>query len=401
MTELIVGISELTTNSAELGTIRDAAVIIEGDEIAWVGSRQNAPAADTRTDLDGRAVLPGWVDSHTHLLFAGDRSDEFTRRMAGEDYEAGGIASTVAATSAATDAELRKRAYAARAEALASGTTSIEIKTGYALDVAGEARLARLARELTDDVTFLGAHVVPPGVNADSYVATVIGPMLDAVLPHARWIDVFCERGAFDEDQSRAILHAGSAVGLGVRVHGNQLGHGAGVALAVEFDAASVDHCNYLSNSDIDALASSQTVATLLPACDLSTRQPFAPARQLLDAGVTIALASNCNPGTSYTTSMSYCVSTAVLQMGLTIQEAVLAATLGGAKALRRDSGHGRIGLIEPGSRADLQALDAPSITHLAYRPGMLLTRNVWHAGQTIDSPNTKTIHLLPSKDET
>ncbi|WP_347977791.1 imidazolonepropionase [Microbacterium sp. ProA8] len=377
--ELVTGISELTTNDPErgglLGRLTDAAIVVEAGTVAWVGRAADAPAADRRTDLGGRAVLPGWVDSHTHLVFAGDRSEEFEYRMAGHAYQAGGIRTTVRATTEASDERLRTELALRRAVARRSGTTWMEIKTGYGLSVADETRLARLAAEVTSDVTFLGAHVVPPDVDADDYVALVAGEMLDAVRPYCTWIDVFCERGAFDADQSRVVLEAGRAAGLGLRVHGNQLGEGDGVQLAVELDAASVDHCNHLSARDIEALGSSSTVATLLPACDLSTREPFPPARALLDAGATIALASNGNPGTSNTTSMAFCVATAVLQMGLTVEEAIWAATAGGAAALRRSDS---IGAIIPGYRAHLHAIDAPSVSHFAYRPGMDLTYRVW-----------------------
>ncbi|MCT2085151.1 imidazolonepropionase [Microbacterium enclense] len=385
-TQLLVGISELTTNDpaygALLGRIRDAAVVIDGDRIAWVGHADHAPAADERVDLGGRAVLPGWVDAHTHLVFSGDRSEEFEHRMAGHSYRAGGIHTTVRATTQASDNELRQCVRARRRVARSEGTTWMEIKTGYGLDTAQETRLARLAAEVTPDVTFLGAHVVPPGLEAPEYVSSVTGEMLAAVRPYARWIDVFCETGAFDPAQSRRVLEAGRAAGLGLRVHGNQLGQSGGVALAVELDAASVDHCNHLSADDVAALAASETVATLLPACDLSTREPFPPARELIDAGATIALASNANPGTSNTTSMAFCVATAVLQMRLTIEEAVWAATAGGARALRRGA---EIGAIRPGLRADLHVIDAPSVSHFAYRPGMRLTCAVWEAGMRVD----------------
>lgn len=382
---LLTGIAELTTNDPErdglLGRLRDAAVVIDRDTIVWVGAADAAPAADERTDLGGRAMLPGWVDSHTHLIFAGDRSEEFEYRMAGHPYQAGGIRTTVRATTDATDDDLRAGLAARREVALAHGTTWMEVKTGYGLDVEQEARLARLAAEVTPDVTFLGAHVVPPGIDAGDYVAMVTGEMLDAVRPFVGWIDVFCERGAFDVAQSRAVLEAGRAAGLGLRVHGNQLGESGGVALAVELGAASVDHCNHLSVADIEALGASDTVATLLPACDLSTREPFPPARALIAAGATIALASNGNPGTSNTTSMAFCVATAVLQMRLTIEEAVWAATAGGARALGRE---GSIGAIIPGHRADLHVIDAPSVSHFAYRPGMELTTAVWKSGRRV-----------------
>lgn len=391
MSVLITGIGELTTNDERTDALLDeapSALVIEGDRVVWVGRARMAPEADERVDVGGRAVLPGWVDSHTHLVFAGDRSAEFEARMAGGEYAAGGIAVTVEATRAASDAELADNLRDHVQEALRQGTTCLETKTGYGLSVADERRAARIAREVVDEVTFLGAHLVPPGVDADEYTRLVVGEMLDAVAPDVDWVDVFCERGAFDADQSRAVLRAAETRGLGRRVHGNQLGPGPGVRLAVELGAASVDHCNHLDDADIDALASSEVVATLLPACDLSTRQPLAPGRRLLDAGVTVALASNCNPGSSYTTSMAFCVATAVLQMGLSVREAVRAATWGGARALRRDSGDGAVGVLRPGARADIHVLNAPSAAYLAYRPGMPLTAAVWRAGHRVSLEN-------------
>lgn len=397
MAILITHIGELTTQDAGHAVLRDAAMVLEGERISWIGPASAAPAADTAYDAGGRAGLPGWVDSHTHLVFAGDRTAEFEARMAGESYAAGGIAVTVEATRAAGDYDLTRLLLARVAEAASGGTTYIETKTGYGLDVAHEARSARIAAGVVDEVTFLGAHLVPRGWDADAYTDLVCGPMLDAVRPFVRWADVFCETGAFTADQSRRVLAACAAAGLGLRVHGNQLGPGHGVALAVEFGAASVDHVNHLSDGDVDALAGTWhagpgrpgTVATCLPACDLSTRQPFPPARRLLDAGVQIALASNCNPGTSYTSSMGFCVATAVLQMGLTVHEAVRAATYGGALALRRhvgDDADGRraVGSLAVGHRADLQLLNAPSAAHLAYRPGMPLVHAVWKAGTRV-----------------
>jgi imidazolonepropionase len=374
---LIDGIGELTTNDPSLGSLRDAAVVLDGERIAWVGPSSAAPAADDRVDVGGRAALPGWVDSHTHLVFAGDRTAEFAARMSGKPYTAGGIAKTVEATRVASDAQLAANLRIHVEEALRQGTTCLETKTGYGLSVVDEVRSARIAAELVDEVTFLGAHLVPPGAEAESYVDLVCGEMLDGVADLVRWVDVFCEEGAFDEAQSERVLRAAAERGLGVRVHGNQLGHGPGVRLAVRCGAASVDHCTHLTDADVDALAASDTVATLLPACDLSTRQPLAPARRLLDAGAVVALASNANPGSSYTTSMAFCVATAVLQMRLSVEEAVWAATAGGARALRRDD----VGVIRPGARADVQVLDAPSVTHLAYRPGVPLTWAVWRRG--------------------
>ncbi|SFN70250.1 imidazolonepropionase [Mycetocola miduiensis] len=383
MSRLLTNIGQLVTNDPErdgiLGLLEDAAVVIENDRIGWVGAAADAPAADSVTDVAGAAVLPGYVDSHTHLVFGGDRADEFEARMAGRAYSAGGIRSTVAATRAATDDELRTRLAGFVGELHAQGTTTMEIKSGYGLGVAEESRLVRLAAEVTPEVTFLGAHVVPADYadRADDYVDLVTGPMLDACAPHARWIDVFCEAGAFTVEQSRRVLEAGAARGLGIRVHANQLGTGGGVRLAVEFGAASVDHCTFLVDGDVAALAASETVCTLLPGVEFSTRQPYPNARRLIDAGVRVALASDCNPGSSFTSSMAFCIAVAVREMGMTPAEAVCAATAGGAAALRRTD----IGRVVPGARADLLQLKAPGYLHLAYRPGVPLVERVWKDG--------------------
>src|SRR5262245_39073026 len=384
---LVRGIGELVTNNppvgeGKLGILRDAALCIVDGRVEWVGRSRHAPAADRALDVDGCAVLPGFVDSHAHLVFAGDRAGEFCARMAGEPYTGGGIRRTVAATRAASDEELRDNVVRLRQEALRQGTTTIEIKSGYGLSVADEARSLRIAREFTDETTFLGAHVVPADYaeRPDDYVSLVCGPMLRSATPYARWIDVFCERGAFDADHSRAILTVGQAAGLGVRVHANQLGPGPGVRLAVELDAASADHCTHLSNEDVEALAGSSTVATLLPGAEFSTRSPYPDARRLLDAGATVALATDCNPGSSFTSSMPFCVALAVREMRMTPSEAVWAATAGGARALRRTD----IGRLAVGTRADVIVLDAPSHVHIAYRPGVPLVRHVLHNGVLI-----------------
>ncbi len=385
-TTLISGIGELTTNVAAgadpAGTLREAAVLIDGARIAWVGSSAAAPAADEVVDAGGRAVIPGFVDSHSHLVFGGDRAAEFEARMAGQPYAAGGIRSTVQATRAATDDELRARLHGFVEELRTQGTTTVEIKSGYGLAVAEEERLVRLAAEVTPEVTFLGAHVVPVEYadDPDAYVDLVVGPMLDACAPHSRWIDVFCETGAFTVAQARRILEAGITRGLAPRVHASQLGPGDGVRMAVELGAASVDHGTYLTDADIAALAASDTVLTLLPGVEFSTRQPYPDARRLLDAGVTVALACDTNPGSSFTSSMAFCIAIAVRDMGMTTAEAVWAATAGGARALRRDD----IGRITPGARADLVLLDAPSRVHLAYRPGVPLVQRVWKDGAAV-----------------
>jgi imidazolonepropionase len=376
---LLTGIGELTTNGPQ-GTLTGAALVLMDGRVAWLGPATAAPATDGRLDLGGRAVLPGFVDSHAHLVFAGDRSVEFAARMAGKPYTAGGIASTVAATRAADDETLRRNTARFVAEALRQGTTTIEIKSGYGLTVADEARSLRIATGFTDETTFLGAHVVPPGTDPDEYTRLVCGGMLVAAAPYARWVDVFCERGAFDVDQSRAVLQAGAAAGLGLRVHANQLGPGGGVRLAVELGAASADHCTHLSTEDIAALSTSDTVATLLPGAEFATRSRYPDARALLDAGATVALATDCNPGSSYTTSMPFCVALAVREMGMTPTEAVRAATLGGARALRRDD----VGHLAEGARADLVVLDAPTHLYLAYRPGVPLVHTVIRNGEVL-----------------
>ncbi|ALV51453.1 imidazolonepropionase [Streptomyces althioticus] len=382
---VITNIATLVTNDPSLrdtdplGLVRDAAVVIEGDRVVWTGESSKAPATDNRVDAGGRAVLPGFVDSHSHLVFAGDRTEEFNARMSGRPYSAGGIRTTVAATRAAGDAELEANLTRHLAEALRQGTTTFETKSGYGLTVEDEARALRLAARHTEEVTYLGAHIVAPEFADDpaGYVALVTGDMLNACAPHARWIDVFCEKGAFDGDQARAILTAGKAKGLHPRIHANQLSYGPGVQLAVELDAASADHCTHLTDADVDALANSSTVATLLPGAEFSTRAAWPDARRLLDAGVTVALSTDCNPGSSFTSSVPFCVALAVRDMGMTPDEAVWAATAGGAAALRRTD----VGRLVPGAYADLVLLDAPSHVHLAYRPGVPLVTGVWRRG--------------------
>jgi imidazolonepropionase len=416
MSVLLTNIGELVTNDpahggaseprdsgpAGLGVLPDAAVVVEGGRIAWTGPASSAPAADSAVDLAGRCVLPGFVDSHSHAVFAGDRSAEFAARMTGEPYTGGGIATTVAATRAATEETLRERGQALVREMLAQGTTTVEIKSGYGQDVATEARMLRVARELTPETTFLGAHTVPAEYADDraAYLRLVTGPMLAACAPHARWVDVFCEPAAptaFDEDESRAVLAAGLRAGLLARVHGNQLSAGPGVRLAVEVGAASVDHCTHLSDADVEALAASWagdagavasagsdagtgTVATLLPAVEFSTRSPYPDARRLLAAGVPVALATDCNPGSGYSSSMPFVVALAVREMRMSPAEALWSATAGGAAALRRDD----VGHLRVGARADLSVLDAPSHLYLAYRPGVPLVAQVWKDGAKV-----------------
>ncbi len=380
---LITGIGELVTNDGgAFAALTDAALVIEAGQVAWTGPASRAPAADTVLNAAGRAVLPGFVDSHAHLVFAGERSAEFAARMAGRPYQAGGIQGTVAATRDASDAVLRANLRRLAGEMLRQGTTTFECKSGYGLTVPDEARALALAAEVTPEVTYLGAHVVPPEFTADpaGYVDLVRGPMLDACAPTARWIDVFCEAGAFGADEATAILAAGQAAGLGARIHANQLGPGPGVQVAAAAGAASADHCTFLTDADVDALVSAQVVATLLPGVEFSCRQPFPQARRLLDAGATVALATDCNPGSCFTSSMPFCIALAVREMGMTTEEAVWAATAGGARALRRtDVGH-----LAVGARADLILLDAPSHAYLAYRPGVPQVTAAWQAGHLV-----------------
>ena len=377
---LLTDIGELTTHDPAHpdGVLRDAALVVEGGRVAWAGPAREAPAADTAYDVGGRAVIPGFVDSHAHLVFAGDRSAEFAARMTGAPYTAGGIRTTVAATRAATDEELAANLTRLVAEMRRQGTTTVEVKSGYGLTVRDEARSLAVARQVTEETTFLGAHVVPEGSTPDDYVALVTGPMLEACAPHAKWVDVFCEDGAFDADQARAVLSAGASAGLRGRLHANQLGPGPGVQLACELGLVAVDHCTYLDASDVEALRETGTVATLLPGVEFSTRSPYPDGRALLDAGVRVALATDCNPGSSYTSSMPFCVALAVREMGLSPVEAVRAATLGGARALDRDD----VGHLRVGAAADLAVLEAPSAVHLAYRPGVPLVRETWVRGR-------------------
>jgi imidazolonepropionase len=386
----LTGIGHLVTNDetvgqGKLGVLHDAALVADdAGNISWVGKQSElASHFDGKpTDVGGRAVIPGFVDSHTHLVFAGDRALEFESRMQGKPYAAGGIKTTMFATRAASDEALAANVARLASEALASGTTTLEVKSGYGLSVRDEARSLVAAKTATTETTFLGAHVVPPDTNADDYVALVQGEMLDACKGNAKWIDVFCDRGAFDVDQARAILQTGAAAGLGARIHANQLQQGGGVQLGVELGVASCDHCTHLSQLDIDALAgaSKTTVATLLPTAELCTRSPFPDARKLIDAGVTVALASDCNPGSSYTSSMPLVVSLAVINMGMTCDEALWSATAGGAQALRRSD----VGNLRVGSRADMVMLDAQSHIHLAYRPGVQQVRAVIRGGKTV-----------------
>lgn len=384
---LFTNIGSLVTNDptldrGPLGVLENAAFVVEQGRIIWLGAASQAPASDRCIDVGGRAVLPGFVESHSHLVFAGDRSHEFAARMEGKPYEAGGIRTTIEATRAASAAELELNTRSLMQEYTRAGATTIEVKTGYGQSAESELKSVQVAAACTDEVTLLAAHVAPPEYRDkhDEYVQMVVDTMIPECAPYASWIDVFCERGAFSEDESRAVLQAGIAAGLKARVHGNQLTYGAGVQLAVELGAASVDHVVYLTDADVDALANSSTVATVLPGADFSTRGAYPDARRLLDAGATVALGADCNPGTSFTTSIPFCIALAVRDLHMSPDEAVWAATAGGAAALGRTD----IGAITVGARADVLALEAPNHLHLAYRPGVPLVAGVWKDGQTV-----------------
>lgn len=390
MTNLtLTNIGELVTNDSrfgddQLGILHDAAVVVENGIVTWVGQASDLDSTTTSPPIDmhGRSVIPGFVDSHAHLIFAGDRSQEFAARMAGQKYAAGGIKTTVAATRGASNDDLRANVRKLTGEMAEAGITTFEIKSGYGLDVETEERSLLIAREFTDEVTYLGAHVVPAEFadRADEYTELVSTTMLEACAPHAKWIDVFCDRGAFTLEQTRTIMNAGIAAGLLPRLHAHQLEATGAVSLAIELDCASADHVTHLSDDDVTALAASNTVATLLPGAEFSTRSPYPRARDLIDAGAKVALATDCNPGSSFTSNMPFCIAVAVRDMHMTPAEALYASTVGGAQALRRND----VGALTIGARADLVALNAPSYIHLAYRPGVPLISHTWQAGKTI-----------------
>lgn len=383
MTDLyLTGIGHLTTNDGD--PVTDAVVAIEGGRVTYAGPASNAPAAGTTevVDCGGRAVIPGFVDAHTHLVFAGDRSGEFKRKMNGERYRdiaasGGGILSTVAATRAAGEEELFDLAIDRVRRMIAGGTTAVEIKSGYGLDTETEVRLLRVARRVGEELgitvrtTFLGAHSFPPEIDRAAYVRLLIDEMIPAVTGLADYCDVFVEEGVFTVEEARAVLSAAREAGMGLRVHAEQLNPGGGAMLAAELGAVSADHLDYASPEDARALAEAGVAAVLVPGASYMLRGPQAPARMLWDSGCTVAVATDCNPGTSYFEAMGPIISLAVVQMGLTVEQAIWAATRGGALALELDD-HGR---LAPGSAGDLVVLDAPDPAHIPYRPA---TNLVW-----------------------
>jgi imidazolonepropionase len=381
---LVRNIGELITNEGS-GSYRKHGFAFTFSEgiINWVGPETDAPLnCEHVIDAAGCAVLPGFVDSHSHLIFAGNRSSEFAARMSGEPYAAGGIRSTVTATRAATDAQLRSNCESLVSEFHAGGITTFEIKSGYGLDVDNEVRSLRIAREFTPETTYLGAHVIPQEFtkDPDAYVDLVCGEMLTAALPYSRWIDVFCDKGAFNPDQARRILQAGADAGLLVKLHANQIESIGGIDVARELGAISVDHLTHTSDSELKTLADAGIVATLLPGVEFSTRSPYPDAKRFFDAGVEVALATDCNPGSSFTTSMQFVIALAVREMHMSVDQAIRAATLGGAHALARTD----IAVLSPGMKADFIVLSAPSIDFLAYRPGVPQIAHTYLAGKAL-----------------
>lgn len=375
---------QIITNSSgvdyEIDVIADASMLVQDGIVSWIGDAGTSPDADEVVDCTNKVLIPGFVDSHTHLIFAGDRSAEFAARMAGENYSAGGINFTVSKTRAASDDDLRENARNLISEMHSNGTTHFEIKSGYGLTSADEIRSLKIAREFTEDVTLMAAHVVPMefAENRDAYVSLIIDEMLPAAKGIAKFVDVFCETGAFTLEESQQILEAAKAAGFSLKIHANQLQHSDAIMMAGKIGAISVDHCTYLEDEDVNALKS--MVATLLPATEFSTNSPYPDAKRLINAGVRVAIATNCNPGSSFTTSMPFCIAIAVREMNFSIEEAIWSATKGGALALG-DSGRGE---LKVGSRADFVLLDAPSYVHLAYRPGVNLINATYVAGQAV-----------------
>lgn len=401
MSDLVLtGIGQVVTNDPGrdglLGIVNDAAVAIKAGRVAWVGPEPEL-LRELRElpelDCAGRAVLPGFIDAHTHLAFAGNRADEFAQRLRGESYEdilaaGGGIHNTVEATRATDAMRLLDSTIQRAQRMLGYGTTTVEIKSGYGLELKTEIRQLEVAAAIDDEMaldvvpTFLGAHVIPEEFHGDraGYVRLVIDEMLPQAAPLARYCDVFCDDGAFTVEEARAILAAAAGHGLGGRIHANQLGHSGGAALAAEIGAVSADHLDNITPEDVGALKAAGTVAVLLPTVSLSLRLPPPPARELLDAGIAVAIATDCNPGTSYVENMQLVIAMASLEAGMTPEEAVWSATRGGALALEAEDK----GVITPGAVADFAILEADSYLEIPYRPGTDLVRIVIKDGTVV-----------------
>ncbi|HET8571200.1 MAG TPA: imidazolonepropionase [Candidatus Limnocylindria bacterium] len=381
----------LLTGTGRLHTGRSVrspwAVQVRDGTIAWVGDPSDAPTTDAVVDLGSALVTPGLVDAHTHPVYAGDRSDEAAARLAGARYDGGGILRTVRVTRAASDEELLALVEGRLRGALAGGTTTIECKSGYGLSTAEELRALRLIGEAASRVrmrvvrTFLGAHAVPPGTTIDQYVDLIVGEMLPAVAGEADFCDVFCDRGFFTVDHAERILRAALDAGLKLRMHAEQLARTGAVEMAVRLGVTSVDHLEQLDASGVAALAGSSTVATLLPGPALVMRDALPPARALLDAGVTVALASDANAGTFGSCSIPLVIGLGATVLDMTVDEAVTAATAGGAASLALSD---RCGEIRPGLSADIVAWDAEHEGAFALHLGDVRPHQVWVGGVSV-----------------
>lgn len=382
-----------------LGVLRDGALAARKGRIVWVGPQQALARAvmalpnATTVDAGGALVLPGFVDSHSHLVFAGHRANEFHERLRGVTYaellaQGRGILATVAATRAASEAALVKSAQARTARCLQHGTTTLEAKTGYGLNLEDELKCLRVMQQLRAGPprlvsTCLAAHAVPPEYRDDhaAYVRLVCETILPAARPLAEFCDVFCETGAFSVEESRIILTRAHTLGYQLKLHANQLGHSGGARLAAALGAVSADHLDYLTDDDLAGLRTAGVVATLLPGCSYTLRHAYPDGRRMLDAGLELALATDLNPGTSYTENMQFIIGLAVSFCGLTVEEALRAATIGGAWALRLEN---EVGSLVPGKRCDLTLWDAADERELGYHVGVNLVRRVVFEGRVV-----------------
>jgi imidazolonepropionase len=392
------------TAMQQLHNLPRGAILIENGTIVDIGDRgqvigrADRLAIDEVIDAGGACVVPGFVDPHTHLCFVAPREEEFSQRLAGAAYldilaQGGGILNSVAAVRACPEEELYQLTRQRALTALALGTTTVEIKSGYGLDTESELKMlrviARVGRSTPLDIvaTFLGAHAVPPEYRdqPDAYIELMIREMLPLVAEQnlARQCDIFCEQGVFSIAQGRRLLAAAKALGFAVKIHADEVNDLGGASLAAELSALSADHLLAAGDPGINALAAQGVVATLLPATAYSLRKPYARAREMIDRGVAVALASDCNPGSSYTESMPFVIGLAVLQMGLSPAEALTAATINGAYALGMAD---RVGSLTPGKQADFLLLDGKTPAILAFHAGVAPVAAVYKRGEKVSS---------------
>ncbi len=387
----------LPMRDAASEVLEGAAIRVRDGAITWMGLDRELPQGPEAPELDaaGRLVIPGFVDPHTHLVWAGSRREEFVARLAGESYDGGGIATTVAATRSASDEDLFALAAERGHRMIDNGTTTVEIKTGYGLTPEHELRcldvIARLGSELPWNVeaTFLGAHVVPDGRDRGEYVDEVVATVPRAAARGAAWVDVFCDEGIFTLEETRRILQAASKVGLGARLHAEEIAHTGAADLAAELGCASADHLEHVTPEGARAMAAAGVVGVLLPTVTLSLRTfAFDQYAVLRDAGVSLALSTDCNPGTSWCESMPYVVQLACLVYGMPVHEALWAATRGGAAALRRSD----VGRVAVGARADLALLDVDHEADLVARLGASTNRATVLGGQVWPTASSSTV---------